>query len=475
MNETVLFNPSDQLASALLQQLEAPTTVSALSATLGLTFVQLDALFIQLNNDLVAVSDQEIAFIEQTGEEVWQAVNINSAVRQKLARRFFLRATQAAALAYHFFNAQRESPTDYGRRHHLDPIAFHAALRALPATLTQLGFTTTLGLQQDPELTIRARLFQLYDAVFGGGQAPFAALDDEIETLLTLAEGVLKPLRPTQQAKLRLYLKLWLKRLRNGAFLTPASLPSLVLPDNSRTFLVQVRARLQGLVDLPASELDGLYYFLSAQNLIASDADQLIQMFPAAERLTQQLLAQLHQADLNPSPALIIALRQVNIQALSFNLAPPVALDAAKVAFFQALYPTFDRQVQTWLATLHHEGLLPPLRAARLDLYYQYLFALINTQAEAQTADRLQICVDFAQGDAYTTYIQQTLTAFDHANFAVTTTLTAATDLYLSDRPASDLATRQLIWQVPPTPADWEALAELTLTLKQTKAAAQKR
>ncbi|WP_054666446.1 hypothetical protein [Lacticaseibacillus camelliae] len=141
----------------------------------------------------------------------------------------------------------------------------------------------------------------------------------------------------------------------------------------------------------------------------------------------------------------------------------------SKSVFFANLYPGFDELILTFISQLAKRADPVLNRTMAVNLYFSYMFTLINYLPTEALRDKVYVCVDFAQGPIYTDYISRTLSSFDNAFIVVEHRLSKHTDVYLSDFSDPTLAIPQVTWANPPSPADWGELADLTVRVKQAK------
>lgn len=140
--------------------------------------------------------------------------------------------------------------------------------------------------------------------------------------------------------------------------------------------------------------------------------------------------------------------------------------------FFQQTYPLFDLIVTSFISKLATSPQRPLTQNDQNNLYFSYMFAMINSVQLDDTADQVYVCVDFSQGKLYTDYIIKTLQAFSNARIIIEPRLSAKTDIYLSDFYSTHIKQQQIIWQNPPTAVDWTELADTIVIIKKQKIAA---
>lgn len=184
-----------------------------------------------------------------------------------------------------------------------------------------------------------------------------------------------------------------------------------------------------------------------------------------------QLIADYHLLDepTHENAAIEAALQGLHVQITTFYLAPTTFIDDDQISFFRNLYPAFDHLILTFIARLRATPTPQLNHTMAVNLYFSYMFTLINYLPAAIVRDRVYVCVDFAQGQIYSDYIARTLRSFDNAFIVIESRLSRNTDVYLSDFHDDHLNIAQVTWANPPTSTDWQELAELTIQIKQAK------
>lgn len=481
MDYTSLFNKEDQIAFNILQMLLNQDSGSfsrdQIVQRLSLTRYQINHVFDTLNADLIAVSGEEPSYIDEANYGIWHANNISPVIVQKLQLIFLYRSNVFAAFEYHFFYSNREPKTVFAKTHHFSRTNFYNELHSIKKILDQDNFFKPTSLVKDNEFTIRMHLFQLYYTLFNGIDEPFPELKGLISTTLDAYQSYFQILlKPTQKVKLQIYLKVWFKRLLNNEFLPDGFLEGLPINTTANRFLDEISESVNSQIQLTSSELRSFYYFLVSQEMIQLDDRQaLTQTFPEAEQYTDGVMERLRRfgmladADSLVWTTLRSALLGIHIQYTSFYIEPTTFTDSKKVEFFQELYPAFDLIIEDFFRYLDSVNVAPKNQNTRINLYFSYMFALINSIPPKMIGDSIHIFVDFSQGCLYTTYVSQSLDAFNHANIILEDELTSATDLYISDFQSDEIPVSQVIWQDPPTANDWSILADMILNLKQQK------
>ncbi|WP_175265027.1 hypothetical protein [Lacticaseibacillus nasuensis] len=318
---------------------------------------------------------------------------------------------------------------------------------------------------------MRQWLFGLYYTVYTGIATPFPALADQVAPYLKACIHIIgHSLLPTQRVKLTTFIKVWLLRRRNGD-----NLPATPRHYTAGGYdALSAALETAGESPVPTAECDYLYQFLVTQHYLELPAAQLPTLFPLADELTRQFIAQLAQSNVATLTEPILRdltsrLMQIHLRFTTFYLEPTTFIAADQVSFFANLYPEFETVITRFLNGLKARPEFNLSENMLTNLYFSDMFALINTIPSTALTQVIQICVDFSAGALYSDYVMRSLAAFGHANIRVTQNLDANTDIYIADFHADDLTIPQVIWQNPPTPHDWSQLAALILDCTQQK------
>ncbi|MCI2033843.1 MAG: hypothetical protein LKJ69_10755 [Lactobacillus sp.] len=482
MHYRELFEPNDTQYYQLLQRfLRAPgqqLAISTVMVDLDWTKYKATKAFTTLNNDLAVIGGDQPAFLDEYDHGVWHANHVSTLTLQQLGLLYLQRSSLMPVFEYHFFYSQRMTKTDYMEATHFANSVFYAAEKKITKQIATLETPQSAPLITDAEHSIRLQLFQLYYAAYNGLAAPFAELDDQLtQVVAALASVCQTHWQPTQVDKLKIFLAIWLLRIKDQHPINTQLLAHLAIARRPEGFVEAITAHVGDWVTPTETELDYLYSFMVIQQFIPEpDLSQLVDVHsvPLAFQLTADLLQELTATQLLKDGVVLAdtgiepLLFNLNLQLATFYIEPTTFIAADQIGFFQDLYPEFDLLISHFLQRLQDHGL--NLTQARLvNLYFSYMFVFIQALRPELLRLQVTVTVDFSQGPLYTDYIAQSLTTFHNANLVVDHHLSEHTDLYLSDAYAQAVRADQVIWQNPPTPSDWAALADQLVALKQAK------
>lgn len=480
MKESALFNAEDQASYHILQSISNAANQTLSESTLqeqfGLTKYKLNKVFDTLNADLVAVSGETPSYLDDLEKGYWRAHHLTKVILQKLRVMYLKRSYEFTVFEYQFFFSNRTPKSKYMQEHFISNAKFYEASAQLKNDLAD-DFLSPHD-PADTEFATRLALFQLYFVAYNGIASPFKELDPTVEALIRTLEAQLDvALLPTQATKLRFFLKIWLLRMMNDQHIEKVLPGTLELP-GANGCLDGIHKILPKQFGVTPAELDYLYAFLAIWHYLppAMETDLIsAARLPKAGRMTDEFLVLVQSRHIleDPSTTDLSALRQalfgLHVQMVTFYLAPTTFIDDQQISFFANLYPGFDELILTFISQLAKRADPVLNRTMAVNLYFSYMFTLINYVPTEALRDKVYVCVDFAQGPIYTDYISRTLSSFDNAFIVVEHKLSKRTDVYLSDFADPRLNVPQVTWANPPSPADWRELADLTVHVKQAK------
>ncbi|KRK46852.1 hypothetical protein FC96_GL000912 [Secundilactobacillus kimchicus JCM 15530] len=449
-----------------------------ISEQLGLTNYQLNKYLVTMNADLATVSEERPSFIDEVTKGIWTGHNITTFITQKIALLYLNRSNLFPAFEYRAFYDNSDIKANvYATEHFQTESTFYKNDRKLKKTLAANNFDSISGVNQEHEFIMRLRLFQLYYTTFTGIERPLPALNELSDQLCSQLQKLFPAeLSPTQSVKLETLLKIWILRQRNHSLIETATLTE---PLRDGTYQAVAAVLTQGLgPDLTPStaEIDYVFSFLLTQGFLGlDDVTYVEQNFPIATTLSTEFLTQLTEkavltedTDL-ASTGLYEQLLAVNLQFTTFYVEPTTFISSDQVSFFKDLYPTFDLIIRDFLSAVKNLVSFDLSDHMIVNLYFSYMFCMINSIPTSNTKDRIFVCVDFSEGPLYTNYVIQSLQAFNHAHIVIQRQLTDQTDIYISDFHSMLVTVPQVIWLDPPTAQDWSGLADIILNIKQTR------
>ncbi|MTV81643.1 hypothetical protein [Secundilactobacillus folii] len=480
MDYTFLLSKNDNICYNILtrftQQPDQTLNKEELTQSLSLTTYQINKYFESMNADLALISKGEPCYLDEPNRGQWQAFGLNSFKLQKVALLYLNRSPLFTALEYQFFYANLYTKKEYVAANFMSSSVFYRSLDALEDILKDHHFYQASSLYASREFTIRLHLFQLYYTMYNSVSDPFEPLNPLVADMISAIQSQLPDhLNPTQETKLSTFLRVWLLRMLNKH---PVEKGQLQIKPTaaSQSMMAQLQDLLADQLKLDQTEFDYLYSFLVAQGFLGFDKmREMARNIPAVNELTEQFMAEIKNSNvlltthfINDS-SLKESLLSIHFQFTTFYIEPTTFIDPGQVDFFADLYPAFDVAVSHNITKIQQRKDVRLTQKMAINLYFSYMFALINSIPPALMRDQVHICVDFSQGVLYTNYVIGSLDAFNHAHLIIDRHLTPDTDIYISDFHSPKVKQTQVIWQDPPTPVDWSNLADLILDTKRSK------
>ncbi|WP_179211613.1 hypothetical protein [Secundilactobacillus pentosiphilus] len=481
MDYTFLLSKNDNICFDILsrftQQANQSLNKEELAQSLSLTNYQLNKYFETMNADLASVSEGTPCYLDEPNKGMWQAFGLNSYILQKVTLVYLNRAPLFTALEYQFFYNNLYTKKEYVTANYMSSSVFYRSLDSLEAILEKHGFFQASSLYANKEFTIRLHLFQLYYTMYNGVSEPFEPLNPLVEDMILAIQAELSdPLNPTQETKLSTFLRVWLLRMLNSNPIGKDQKLQISPTASSTAMLNQLQKLLADQLTLKKDEFNYLYSFLIAQGYLGfNKMHELAANIPAVDELTEQFMGEMQSNNVLLTTHLVNdsqlrnSLLSIHFQFATFYIEPTTFISPDQVKFFAELYPAFDVVVSHNITKLQRRADLYLTQKMAVNLYFSYMFALINAIPAELMRDQVHICVDFSQGNLYTNYVIQSLNAFNHAHIVIDSHLTADTDIYISDFHSKKVSQTQVIWQDPPTPVDWSNLADLILDAKRQK------
>ncbi|GAW99005.1 hypothetical protein IWT30_00965 [Secundilactobacillus mixtipabuli] len=481
MDYTFLLSKNDNICFDILsrftQQTDQTLNKEELAQSLSLTNYQLNKYFETMNADLAVVSEGSPSYLDEPNKGMWQSFGLTSYILQKVTLLYLNRAPLFTALEYEFFYNHLYTKKEYVANNYMSSSVFYRSLDSLEAVLEKHHFFQASSLYAGKEFTVRLHLFQLYYTLYNGVSEPFEPLNPLIDDMVSAIQAELPhTLSPTQETKLSTFLRIWLLRMLNANSIGTDQQLQVKASASKDAMMKKLQVLLSDQLELTEEEFNYLYSFLIAQGYLGFESmRELAADIPAVDELTKQFMAEMQANNVLLTTHLIDdnrledSLLSIHFQFTTFYIEPTTFINPEQVQFFAELYPSFDVVVSHNITKLQRREDLHLTQKMAVNLYFSYMFALINAIPTELMRDKVHICVDFSQGTLYTNYVIQSLSAFNHAHIIIDTQLADDTDIYISDFHSKKVTQTQVVWQDPPTPVDWSNLADLILDVKRKK------
>lgn len=485
MNYTLFFEKNDQLSFNLLQKFAVGRnqilTQEAILETVPVSEYKLGQLLETLNQDLASVTSTTDSHIDAIDKNVYRGNNITTTAVHEIRLMYLNRSVLFSLFNYNLLMANRESKEAFRKAHFISKTKFYATQLELRDILSHSEFYDSPSVIKDTEYVTRLRLFEFFYTAFNGIDSPFPEMDIRVNNLIINIQAQFNfVIKPVQRTKLEIFIKIWVLRILNNAPMTVEIIPKQNLSRQLTERLNNIQSSFKHYFQHTLSdlELNYLYAFLVTQQYVPGIQNVLDQKnFPLAYELSDQFVEAVQSSDVLVNTAhlddqhLRDTLISIHLRFTTFYVEPSTFISFNQIDFFRETYPIFHTLVNYFIQAITTQRTLKLSQQESANLYFDYMFTLINCIPKELLHDRIYVCVDFSQGELYSNYIIQTLNGFSNTNLVIETNLSANTDLYLSDFYTSALKQPQIIWRNPPTPDDWAALGDLIIKLKQKKVA----
>ncbi|MBF8807257.1 MAG: hypothetical protein IC227_01115 [Enterococcus lacertideformus] len=133
--------------------------------------------------------------------------------------------------------------------------------------------------------------------------------------------------------------------------------------------------------------------------------------------------------------------------------------------FFEA-YPVFSFAVNQSIKEFKNELVFGD-ESILNQLFYEYIFLLVQICPLDDVEKPVYVCVDFSLGELYTKFITRQIEGFLNMNIEIEHRLSSKTDIYISDCMLQGLKLQQLICKKPPSADDWQFFGDAVIRAKQ--------
>ena len=327
-----------------------------------------------------------------------------------------------------------------------------------------------VGAEQD----IRSTFFSLYDEFYTGLKLPF---NDDISKLVnkfvsgfSLMEKVNLP--KTQEFKFSIYTGVAQIRIINNHFLS--SSPIEINFAEAKRYKDILHFPLTASEDEINDEISSLLYYSQVENFFgevrwnkANSADNDIMNL--VEGITGEFVANIKNKFefINPMELETIqnSLSMVNQKWLYFHFKETTFISDNSFSYLQELYPEYDKLIREFFDRKDISKLFAT-SDEEVNVYYSYIFILINNIPINQVGESVYICVDFSKGTEYNKFIKNSIDSFRDLNIIFEEYVSKRTNLYVSDYVSDKLRCKQIIWKNPPGPSDWKELGDVLIGIK---------
>ncbi|WP_424348621.1 helix-turn-helix domain-containing protein [Latilactobacillus sp. 5-91] len=469
MNINYLLTEDDRLKYYLLQYLElnksSYISVDLVCEFSGLSKFKVKKYLAQLQLDLQALKIEAQIIVHETSEITTQQL---TPLITKKVRLSYLERSEIYALLLNALN-QSVSVEAFAKAHFFSKSYAYSLKKQLTKLLKQYGIEYRNNELHGDELVVREFIYTIYYDFYNDLGRPFSSqLLEEIkqlkQQLLWRYQIDLSLVRTT---KLDLFLGTLLQRLQQHH---PLSATDFETEDYQPTDFT-----LNGLLaklynpDQLQYEIDYILTFLYAENMteVFEGHRSLVkvqQINQGSQRIVETIMTELGLPQAIQT-VLTHQIATVNIRLALFYAEISSFTSVQQVKFFEESYPTTSEVI---LRNLPEFAKQATINAQLTNtLFYNYLFAVIESVPDDLLNPPIHICVDFSSGKAYTHYIEQQILGFKNLNIVLERNITQKTQLFVSDFAQGSLKTAQIIWKNPPNADDWADFGDIIVQFKK--------
>lgn len=483
MNYSFLFAKNDAISYQILVAFNTRENKMISKREIGqtnhFTNYQLHKYYDLINTDLRAVAGEANPHLEEVEGLSWQAYDLNNYVLQRIAVLYLHRSQLYTALVYRFFYENLYTKREYIDANYMSTSVFYRSLDRLDKALSTNHFILPTSVSDNPEYPVRLTLFQLYYSMYNTGEEPFPELNEMTDQIMTLVqENTPSELKQTELTKLSVFARIWQLRMCNKNLLKSDLFPKIKPNASNQKLFKQLTDLLAPQVKLTQPEFNYFYTFLISQGYygdtqLAETAGQFPNVIEMSNHFMQIILSQDEVANtkLVNGDLLWRQLLSIHLRLAAFYVEPSTFVDASQINFFAELFPAFNQVVNEMVHSLKQDYKIELTDNLRINLYFGYMFALINSIPPSLKNVPVHVCVDFSQGDLYTDYVIDSLNTFNHAHIIIDKDLSDTTDIYISDLYSTKIKLPQIVWPNPPQAKDWSKMADVILKVQHEKRA----
>lgn len=483
MDYTLFFEKNDQLSYMLLQRFYAKrdrlVTISSVLDQLPISEYKLSQLLTSINRDLDKIQYSNHSQITTPEKNVLKGENITKTVLNEIRLVYLKRSVLFALFQYNFLQSKMVSKATFMKKHFISKTKFYSTEVQLRSILNDSDFYNSPNIVNNYEYVLRLHIFEFFYTAFNGIDSPFEDLNVKINNLIIRIQAQFSFLiKPVQKSKLEIFLKVWILRMQNGHYINDRIIPPAHVTPAVREKLTSIQKFIEDQFNckLRGEENNYLYTFLLTQEYVDGLQDVLTKDdYPLAYDLSDQLInalkteGGLSDPDSFDTTQLYKNLSRIHLQFITLYIEPTTFISLDQINFFKQTYPILHAIINHFILQVKDKNMMHLNKRESANLYFDYMFAFINTIPREMVLDKVHICVDFSQGSLYNNYITNTLKGFANANIVIESNLTRATDIYLSDFYSTAVKKAQIIWRNPPSPDDWGALGDTIIHYKQEK------
>lgn len=470
MNFNYLLTEDDRYQYYILQYLELNKTnymsIDSVCEFSGLSKFKVKKYLNQLKHDLAELGGATGINILDNSEITVQALNT------LIVKKIRLQYLQRSGIYLLLQNAIIENLgiEAFAKQHFYSKSYTYALKKQLTKLLKEYQIEYRNNELHGDELVVRNFLYTIYYDFYNGLDRVFSR---EIEQLIEqlgkqLTRFYALDLSLVKKMKLNLFLGVCIQRIQRQHTLSVPYFTTDDVTDKGVSLVETVlKLKLGAVVD--QCECDYILTFLFAENITTTYLGQArLKQFEVVMTGTQAINEMIMRELALPTTVeepLYQQLVTVNLRLALFYAEVSTFTSEHQITFFQESYPTSSRVVLKQLPIFLE--LATVNSRLRVSLFYQYLFAIIESVPYQILNPAIYVCVDFSIAQSYTHYIEKQIMGFKNLNIILEKKITQKTQLFVSDFAQEALKINQIIWKNPPSTEDWGDFGDLIIQIKK--------
>lgn len=460
-----------QLFEFLAHKEHGYASINVLKEELGLSQYQLNKL---AENALTVGQQFDDVEIQYNKSKGIIATGVTTQILKRIISLMAQESLRLQIFVHDYLNYGGKSTADFVKKVGISRATFFRSKAALSKALeTQLPVSI-----KNDEIRLR---FYIFDVLYYFSYTDYIdspKVKSAVTDLLRDAILIWKlSLSNTQRKQLLYFISIVHLRTLSGNTLTDSNENNIMDTADDprvRTFAEIIKKQYQ----LPQKQAlrDSRYFmtFLTTNDLLEEKNFLQLKNLAEIKYLTQKQCVVLEEElQINTTKpeyeSFVTSLFKINAKTLSPSFFNNSFIDPKQIFFFQESYPQADQIALSFVELCAAKSGILLDQEELTQLYYSYLFNILNEIPINIFRDKVKIAIDFSQGAVYTKYIYNQVKQFDNLNIVITNSLSNDCDIYLSNIYDPLIKKRQVIWENPPLAEDWAFLGDVIVDVKQKK------
>ncbi len=479
MELETLLEGNDRIKLVIVRYLEMHSekniTISELCEFVGITPFRLENAISELNNEFCQF--KPIPRIKEEGG-ILSTRGIDLKIVKLLKLNYFKRAPTFLLL----IDTLEESITakEFSKKYFFSLASVYIRQRTLSHFLSEFGIKLSKGRIIGKEITIRNLLFSILFEIYNGIEGPFSfETSQQVKRVYDyLVYTFHLKIHKTRQVKLELLIGIVLCRIRVKSHLDKHEIffKFTEVKDLQLEQAITVLSELLDIKDhgIQHSEISYIFGFINMEELGGMPVEiigkKVAKLDLVSEALAEKMISYLNISPSKKCEQLCDQLKKkivwINRKHAIFDFVLSAFTSQAQFSYFFEAYPSFSFAVNQSIELFKNELIFGDESIVN-QLFYEYIFLLVQICPLDYVEKPVYVCVDFSLGELYTKFITRQIEGFRNMNIEIEHRLSSKTDIYVSDCMLQGLKLQQLIWKKPPSADDWQFFGDAVIRAKQ--------